>query len=146
MQIPLLQMSAPMAYLGASIIAETRSVYDYHDPRPTSRMFRMSFARDESEMLREDPDSHQRFVATITGDAFMGAGTHPKTREQRGQRTSTSSSNGLLGEELGPRNPSKSTRTCRSKAQKPNLVGNALIVGARRSFEQPGIPEIQARF
>ena len=44
----------------------------YHDPRPTSRMFRMNFAGDEWEMLREDPDFHQRFVATITGDRING--------------------------------------------------------------------------
>jgi hypothetical protein len=39
----------------------------YHDPRPTSRVFRMSFADGEWEMLREDPDFHQRFSATVTG-------------------------------------------------------------------------------
>ncbi len=44
----------------------------YHDPRPTSRLFGMTFAGDEWEMLREDPDFHQRFVATVTGDRIDG--------------------------------------------------------------------------
>jgi hypothetical protein len=44
----------------------------YHDPRPTSRMFRMSLTGGHWEMLREDPDFHQRFVATIAGDRIDG--------------------------------------------------------------------------
>jgi hypothetical protein len=44
----------------------------YHDPRPTSRLFRMSLAEGEWRMLREDPDFHQRFVATLTPDRIEG--------------------------------------------------------------------------
>jgi hypothetical protein len=44
----------------------------YHDPRPTSRMFLMSFAGGQWEMLREDPDFHQRFVASVAGDRIDG--------------------------------------------------------------------------
>jgi hypothetical protein len=44
----------------------------YHDPRPTSRRFRMRFSDGEWTMLREDPDFHQRFVATVTPDRIDG--------------------------------------------------------------------------
>jgi hypothetical protein len=44
----------------------------YHDPRPTSRLFRMHFADGEWRMLREDPDFHQRFVATVTPNRIDG--------------------------------------------------------------------------
>lgn len=44
----------------------------YHDPRPASRLFRMTFTDDEWVMLREDPDFHQRFVATVTSDRIEG--------------------------------------------------------------------------
>jgi hypothetical protein len=44
----------------------------YHDPRPTSRVFRTTFADGEWLMLREDPDMHQRFVATVTKDRIDG--------------------------------------------------------------------------
>jgi len=44
----------------------------YHDPRPTSRLFRVSFTGDEWQMLREDPDFYQRFAATISGDRIDG--------------------------------------------------------------------------
>ena len=44
----------------------------YHDPRPKSRIFRVSFSGGEWEMLREDPDFHQRFVATVTDDRIDG--------------------------------------------------------------------------
>jgi len=37
----------------------------YHDPRPTSRLFHMLVADSEWTLLREDPDFHQRFVATV---------------------------------------------------------------------------------
>ncbi|MFP5317610.1 MAG: hypothetical protein ACLGI2_04875 [Acidimicrobiia bacterium] len=40
----------------------------YHDPRPTSRVFRMTFAGGEWHVWREDPDFHQRFVGTVTPD------------------------------------------------------------------------------
>ena len=38
----------------------------YHDPRPTSRLFRMTFVEDKLSLLRQDPDFHQRFIATVT--------------------------------------------------------------------------------
>jgi hypothetical protein len=38
----------------------------YHDPRPTSRLFGMTFVEGEWTLLRQDPDFHQRFVATVT--------------------------------------------------------------------------------
>jgi hypothetical protein len=44
----------------------------YHDPRPTSRMFRMTFAGDIWTLAREDPDFHQRFVATVSDDRIEG--------------------------------------------------------------------------
>jgi len=44
----------------------------YHDPRPTSRMFHVTFGDGEWEMLREDPDFHQRFVATVTPERIQG--------------------------------------------------------------------------
>jgi hypothetical protein len=44
----------------------------YHDPRPTSRAYRMTFADGEWTMLREDPDFHQRFVASVTPDRIDG--------------------------------------------------------------------------
>jgi hypothetical protein len=44
----------------------------YHDPRPTSRVFRVTFGDGEWQMLREDPDFHQRFVATVTPDRVEG--------------------------------------------------------------------------
>jgi hypothetical protein len=44
----------------------------YHDPRPTSRVFRMSFADGEWRMLREDADFHQRFIATVAPNRIDG--------------------------------------------------------------------------
>ena len=44
----------------------------YHDPRPTSRTFRVTFGDGRWEMLREDPDFHQRFVATVSPDRIEG--------------------------------------------------------------------------
>lgn len=44
----------------------------YHDPRPTSRLFRVEFADGEWRMWREDPDFHQRFVAGVTADRIHG--------------------------------------------------------------------------
>jgi hypothetical protein len=45
-----------------------RLVAMYHDPRPTSRVFEMTFGDGTWTMLREDPDFHQRLVATVQGD------------------------------------------------------------------------------
>ena len=44
----------------------------YHDPRPTSRMFRVTFGDGRWQMLRADPDFHQRFAATVTRDRIEG--------------------------------------------------------------------------
>src|SRR3954453_1750791 len=44
----------------------------YHDPRPTSRLFRMTFDDVGWTMQREDPDMHQRFVATVSADRVDG--------------------------------------------------------------------------
>jgi hypothetical protein len=44
----------------------------YHDPRPTSRLFRMEFADHRWHMLREDPDFYQRFVASVTPNRIDG--------------------------------------------------------------------------
>lgn len=44
----------------------------YHDPRPTSRVFRTEFGAGEWRMLREDPDFHQRFVASLTPGRIEG--------------------------------------------------------------------------
>jgi len=35
----------------------------YHDPRPASRLYRMTFTGSDWTLFREDPDFHQRFVA-----------------------------------------------------------------------------------
>lgn len=44
----------------------------YRDPRPTSRVFQMTFGNGEWTLLREDPDFHQRFVATVEDDRIQG--------------------------------------------------------------------------
>jgi len=44
----------------------------YHDPRPTSRLFHMTFTGDEWTLHREDPDFHQRFVAHVSADRIHG--------------------------------------------------------------------------
>ncbi len=44
----------------------------YHDPRPTSRLFHVVAADHEWTLLREDPDFHQRFVATVSPDRIDG--------------------------------------------------------------------------
>jgi hypothetical protein len=44
----------------------------YHDPRPTSRLFEMSFGDGRWDMVREDLDFHQRFVATVAPDSIEG--------------------------------------------------------------------------
>ena len=52
--------------------ANNQLVALYHDERPTSRVFRTTFAGGEWVMLREDPDFHQRYVATVTPDRITG--------------------------------------------------------------------------
>jgi hypothetical protein len=44
----------------------------YHDPRPTSRLFRMTLVDREWTLWREDPDFHQRFVANLGQDRIDG--------------------------------------------------------------------------
>lgn len=52
--------------------ANDQLVVLYHDPRPTSRTFEMSIRGDEWALLRQDPDFHQRFVATAGPDRIDG--------------------------------------------------------------------------
>ncbi len=51
--------------------ANEQLVVLYHDPRPTSRVFRMTFADGDWRMWQEDPDFHQRFVASVTPDRIQ---------------------------------------------------------------------------
>ncbi len=44
----------------------------YHDDRGVDRLFAMTFAEGEWTLLREDPDFHQRFVATVGPDRIEG--------------------------------------------------------------------------
>jgi len=44
----------------------------YHDPRPTSRLYRMTFTGDDWALHRQDPDFHQRFVASVSADRIQG--------------------------------------------------------------------------
>jgi len=44
----------------------------YHDPRPTSRLYRMTFTGRDWTLFREDPDFHQRFVASVSADRIQG--------------------------------------------------------------------------
>ena len=44
----------------------------YHDPRLTSRLFGMTFVEGKWTMLREDPDFHQRLIATVTPTRING--------------------------------------------------------------------------
>jgi hypothetical protein len=52
--------------------ANERLIALYHDPRPTSRAFHMTFRNGEWTLDREDPDFHQRFAATVTDDRIHG--------------------------------------------------------------------------
>jgi hypothetical protein len=45
----------------------------YHDGRGVSRLFRMTFGDGQWTMVREDPDFHQRFVATVEPDRILGS-------------------------------------------------------------------------
>lgn len=44
----------------------------YHDERGVDRLFAMTFGGGEWTMHREDPDFHQRFVATVETDRIAG--------------------------------------------------------------------------
>ena len=49
-----------------------RLVALYHDPRPTSRLFEMTYGDGAWTMHREDPDMHQRFIAEVSADRVAG--------------------------------------------------------------------------
>ncbi|HEX7134092.1 MAG TPA: hypothetical protein VF228_16060 [Iamia sp.] len=44
----------------------------YHDDRGVDRLFAMTFGAGEWTLSREDPDFHQRFVATVEPDRIAG--------------------------------------------------------------------------
>ena len=44
----------------------------YHDERGVCRVFRMTFGDGSWTLEREDPDFHQRFIATVTPDRIDG--------------------------------------------------------------------------
>lgn len=48
--------------------AHAKFVVLYHDERGVCRVFEMTFGDAQWTMLREDPDFHQRFVATVEQD------------------------------------------------------------------------------
>ena len=48
--------------------ATSRYVALSHDPRGVARVFAMTFDGREWTLLREDPDFHQRLLATVDGD------------------------------------------------------------------------------
>jgi hypothetical protein len=52
--------------------ANERLIALYHDPRPTSRVFDMTFGNGQWTLLRQDPDFHQRFVAAVANDRIDG--------------------------------------------------------------------------
>lgn len=45
----------------------------YHDERGVCRVFDMTFGDDQWLMLREDPDFHQRIVATVGPDRIVAS-------------------------------------------------------------------------
>ena len=44
----------------------------YHDERGVLRVFDMTFANGQWTLSREDPDFHQRFIATVEEDRILG--------------------------------------------------------------------------
>lgn len=44
----------------------------YHDDRGVCRVFAMTFDGEQWTLSREDPDFHQRFIASIEPDRIMG--------------------------------------------------------------------------
>jgi hypothetical protein len=44
----------------------------YHDERGVCRVFDMTFADGQWTLVREDPDFHQRFIATVESDRIVG--------------------------------------------------------------------------
>jgi hypothetical protein len=52
--------------------ANEQLVLLYHDERGVNRLFQMTFGEGEWRLAREDPDFHQRFVATVEQDRIHG--------------------------------------------------------------------------
>jgi hypothetical protein len=52
--------------------AREQFVLLYHDERGVLRVFDMTFAEGQWTLTREDPDFHQRFVATVENDRVIG--------------------------------------------------------------------------
>ena len=52
--------------------ARDQYVLLYHDQRGVLRVFEMTFDAGRWTLTREDPDFHQRFLATIDGDRILG--------------------------------------------------------------------------
>jgi hypothetical protein len=51
--------------------AHEKYVLLYHDERGVTRVFDMTFGDGQWAFLREDPDFHQRFVATVEQDRIV---------------------------------------------------------------------------
>jgi hypothetical protein len=52
--------------------AREQFVLLYHDERGVLRVFEMELADGQWTLVREDPDFHQRFIATVEGDRIVG--------------------------------------------------------------------------
>ena len=52
--------------------AREQFVLLYHDERGVLRVFDMTFAEGQWTLTREDPDFHQRFIATVENDRVIG--------------------------------------------------------------------------
>ncbi len=52
--------------------ANDRDVAIYHDGRGVCRIFEMTFGDGQWTLTREDPDFHQRFIATVEADRIEG--------------------------------------------------------------------------
>lgn len=52
--------------------AHEQLVLLYHDERGVLRVFDMTFTKGEWTLLRQDPDFHQRFAATVEPDRIAG--------------------------------------------------------------------------
>lgn len=49
-----------------------RDIAIYHDGRGVCRIFEMTFGDGQWTLIREDPDFHQRFIATVGADRIDG--------------------------------------------------------------------------
>jgi hypothetical protein len=52
--------------------AREQLVLLYHDERGVCRLFDMTFADGQCTLVREDPDFHQRFIASVESDRIAG--------------------------------------------------------------------------